>query len=100
MTKIYPFVCQQRLIASTQHFMEMQPKVIKVGTVKDGDNKLNELRGGFVRHGLRHRSHLSIWSRQKSKRCFYPISLCQATRHCLKQWNKTISCYQISIILD
>jgi tRNA nucleotidyltransferase/poly(A) polymerase len=44
------------------------------GTVKGGDNKLNELHGGFVRHGLRHRSHLSIWSRQKSKRYFYPTS--------------------------
>jgi hypothetical protein len=26
------------------------------GTVKDGDNKLNELHGGFVRRGLKHKS--------------------------------------------
>src|ERR671915_1910886 len=30
------------------------------GTVKDGDNKLNAFHGVSVRHGLKHRSHLSI----------------------------------------
>jgi DNA invertase Pin-like site-specific DNA recombinase len=65
---------------------------------RDGDSKRNALRGVSVRHGLRHRSPLSIWNRQKWKRPFYPIWLCRGTRHCLKQWNKISFYYQVSTI--
>src|SRR3954447_19680989 len=68
------------------------------GMGMDGDSKLNASHGGSVKHGLRHRSPLSIWNRQKLRRFFSPISLCRAIRHCLKRWNKISSSYQISTI--
>jgi|GEM_PF-5413761 len=49
-----------RVLKTIEHFMKMPPMVIKSGMVNNGKQKRRELRGGFVRHGLKRKSHLSI----------------------------------------